>query len=53
MSKKFDLGREFELQARRCDDERRRIREQLYRMGYPPMTLEEAERIAKRLTVRH
>jgi len=41
---------EIHHQAERCDDERRLIRERLYRMGYPLMSLQEAERVARELT---
>jgi len=41
---------EIRQQAQRCDDERRRIRERLYRMGYPMMSLQEAERRAREMT---
>jgi len=41
---------EIRQQAQRCDDERRRIREQLYSMGYPMMSLQEAERRAREMT---
>jgi hypothetical protein len=44
------VGREIRRAARRCDDERRRIRQQLYQMGYPMMSLEQAERVARRIT---
>jgi len=41
---------EIRQQIERCEDERRRLREMLYRMGYPMMTLQEAEQIARVLT---
>jgi len=50
---KTDLGVEAKRQIRRCNNERRKIRQQLYGMGYPMMSLEKAERIARKLTRRH
>jgi len=41
---------EIRQHCQRCDDERRRIRNMLYRMGYPMMSLQEAEQRAREMT---
>ena len=38
---------------KRCDEMRLDIRRKLQAAGYGPMTLREAEQVARRLTVRH
>ena len=44
---------EIRQHEQRCREYRQDIRRKLQRAGYGAMTLEEAERIARRLTVRH
>lgn len=46
---KKDLSREIKQAAQRCNDERYKIRQQLYTIGYPMMSLEKAEEIARKL----
>ena len=48
----IDWQNEFRKQIERNDEERRRIRQQLYDIGYPMMSLEQAERTARKLTVK-
>jgi N-acetyl-anhydromuramyl-L-alanine amidase AmpD len=48
-----ELRQEIEAQKRRMAAERRKIQRQLARMGYNTRSPEDAEKLARRLTVKH